>query len=383
MQRTNAPPRAPSAVTLFLCGDVMTGRGVDQILPHPGDGRIDEEFVRHAAGYVALAERRCGEIPRGRGFDYVWGDALDELSRVAPAARVINLETSVTRSDTPWPNKSIHYRMHPDNLPCLGAAGVDVCALANNHLLDYGPAGLVETLDILRRAGIKTAGAGRTLDDALRPAEVELAPGGRLLVFSLGTQDSGVLPRQAAGLDRPGVALLRDFSNAAADEVAARVTREKRAGDVAVASIHWGSNWGYAVPDDHVRFAHRLIDGGVDVVHGHSSHHPRPVEVYRGRLVLYGCGDLVNDYEGIDGYEEFRADLRLLYFATVDLTTGALVALRMTPMRARAMRLQRATPDEARWLSEALDEASRLFGSRIEQDDDGSLALRWAHAPRA
>jgi poly-gamma-glutamate capsule biosynthesis protein CapA/YwtB (metallophosphatase superfamily) len=56
------------------------------------------------------------------------------------------------------------------------------------------------------------------------------------------------------------------------------------------------------VDEDQVRFARRLIDGGVDVIHGHSSHDLRPVEVYRGRLILYGCGDCIDDYEGISGH---------------------------------------------------------------------------------
>jgi poly-gamma-glutamate synthesis protein (capsule biosynthesis protein) len=101
-----------------------------------------------------------------------------------------------------------------------------------------------------------------------------------------------------------------------------RVRREKRPGDVVLRSIHWGSNWGYDVTDDQVRFAHRLVDGGVDLVHGHSSHHPRPIEVHRGKLVLYGCGDLINDYDGISGHEEFRPDLRLLYFAALEPPPG-------------------------------------------------------------
>jgi hypothetical protein len=52
-----------------------------------------------------------------------------------------------------------------------------------------------------------------------------------------------------------------------------------------VVTIHWGANWGYGVPADQVRFAHRLIDGGISLIHGHSSHHPRRVEVYRGQAI--------------------------------------------------------------------------------------------------
>jgi poly-gamma-glutamate synthesis protein (capsule biosynthesis protein) len=148
-----------------------------------------------------------------------------------------------------------------------------------------------------------------------------------------------------------------------------------------VASLHWGSNWGYAVPRAHVRFAHRLIQGGVDIVHGHSSHHPRPIEVYRGKLVLYGSGDLIDDYEGIQGYEDFRDDLVLMYFPTVDAHTGHLIGLRMAPMRIRKMQLTRASPAEADWLGTRLGSISEAFGSRTGAAPDGSLLLRWQAAP--
>ena len=79
----------------------------------------------------------------------------------------------------------------------------------------------------------------------------------------------------------------------------------KQAGDLLLVSIHRGGNWGYEVPKAHKSFAHRLIDEArVDVVHGHWSHHVRPIEVHRGKLILYGCGDFINDYEGIGGRKE-------------------------------------------------------------------------------
>ena len=143
-----------------------------------------------------------------------------------------------------------------------------------------------------------------------------------------------------------------------------------------VVSIHWGPTWGYDVTADEVRFAHRLIDGGVDVIHGHSSHHPRPVEVYRGRLVLYGCGDAINDYEGIRGYEQFRGELRLLYLASVTAGTGMLAALHMVPMQAKNMRLRHASTADSRWMRTTLEQASRRFGSQIRHRPDGTLILQ-------
>jgi poly-gamma-glutamate capsule biosynthesis protein CapA/YwtB (metallophosphatase superfamily) len=172
------------------------------------------------------------------------------------------------------------------------------------------------------------------------------------------------------------VDFLPELSVAAADDVIARVQRQKRAGDIAVVSIHWGSNWGYGVSRSQVGFAHRLIDGGIDVVHGHSSHHPRPIEVYRDKLVLYGCGDFIDDYEGIGGHEEFRDDLRLLYFVSVEPGTGALAGLRMVPVQARRMRLEPASRSDAEWLRGVLDRCSRGFGILIDLEPDGALVLR-------
>ncbi len=226
--------------------------------------------------------------------------------------RVANLETSVTRSDDWAPGKGVHYRMNPDNVDVLRVAGVDVWSLANNHVLDFGLTGLEETVDVLTAAGQRLAGAGRDAAEAWRPADVG-ADGRRLVVWSVAHRSSGVRSSWAATATRPGVALLPALDDAAADELADRVREHRRPGDLVVVSVHWGGNWGYPVPPDQRRFAHRLVDAGVHVVHGHSSHHPRSPEVYRGGVVLYGCGDLVNDYEGIGGHERFRDDLRLVY----------------------------------------------------------------------
>jgi poly-gamma-glutamate synthesis protein (capsule biosynthesis protein) len=363
-------------VTVFVCGDVMTGRAVDQILPHPSDPRIYEEAVSDARTYIELAEEVNGPILRPVHPAYIWGDALDELEFVAPKARIVNLETSVTRSAKPWP-KGINYRMNPANVGCLTAAGIDICVLANNHVLDYVHSGLVETLETLHRADLKTAGAGRTLAEARQPAVVQLAGDSRVVVHGFGTRTSGIPPSWAATEDRPGVDFLVDLSENTAEAIEQRVREVKRAGDITIASIHWGNNWGYEVPAGHIRFAHRLIDSGVDIVHGHSSHHPRPIEVYRRRVIFYGCGDFLNDYEGISGFEQYRADLSLMYFATLDLASGDLIKLRMAPMQIRKIRLNRAAPRDASWLATRLGRVSTHFGVWAEMDEDGGLSLRW------
>jgi len=366
-----------AALTLFLCGDVMTGRGIDQILPHPDDPRLYEPWVSDAGTYVRLAEAANGPIPRRVDPAYIWGDALEILKVAAPDARIVNLETAVTRGGTAWEGKDIHYRMHPDNIACLTAAGLDCAALANNHVLDWGLAGLDETLHTLHRAGIRTAGAGRDRDAAQAPAVLDVPGQGRLLVFSFGLGDSGIPAEWCATPQRPGVARLEDLSAHTAQQMAGRIARVKRPRDLVLLSVHWGGNWGYRVPLEHRRFAHALVEeAGVDLVHGHSSHHPKGIEVWKGKLILYGCGDFLNDYEGIEGYEEFRGDLSLLYLPTLDLRSGRLLALDMHPLQIRRLRLNHAKPQDARWMWEVLARESAALDTEIRLDADG--CLRWA-----
>jgi poly-gamma-glutamate synthesis protein (capsule biosynthesis protein) len=246
----------------------------------------------------------------------------------------------------------------------------------------YGYAGLTETLESLTRSGLKATGAGRTLAEAQTPAIVTLANGTRVIVFAFGTDTSGIPLEWAARDDRPGVDLLADLSEATARRIVDRMRQVRGPRDLVVASIHWGSNWGYDVPREHVQFAHWLIDGGIDIVHGHSSHHPRPIEVYRERLILYGCGDFIDDYEGILGYEHYRDDLVLMYFATLSAATAELTALRMTPMQIRKMTLNKPSHADAGWLRDRLERVNASYGTHVDLTADGTLSLRWGDATR-
>jgi poly-gamma-glutamate synthesis protein (capsule biosynthesis protein) len=365
-----------ATVTLFLCGDVMTGRGIDQALPHPCDPVLYESWVKDARQYVELAERAHGPLSLPLTFEAIWGDALDELARRKPHARIVNLETAVTTSSTPWPMKGIHYRMNPANAPCLTAASIDCCVLSNNHVLDWGHEGLGETLKTLHCAGIQTCGAGLSVAQAARPAVLDVTGGGRVLVWGVCSETSGVPGSWAATRERAGVWLLPESPAEAASEIGAHVREWRRPGDVVVVSVHWGGNWGYDVPGWQTRLAHALVDeAAVDVVHGHSSHHAKGIETYHGKLVLYGCGDLLTDYEGIEGYEEFRGGLSLMYFAEIDTAGGDLVGMTMTPTRLERFRLNHASRCEAQWLAETLDRESRPRGAKVEPRSDGRFRL--------
>ena len=139
-----------------------------------------------------------------------------------------------------------------------------------------------------------------------------------------------------------------------------------------------GGNWGYAIPNEHRQFAYQLIDeAGVDVIHGHSSHHAKGIEVYKDRPVIFGCGDFLNDYEGIRGYEEFRSDLALMYFVSMDPATRKLVWFKMTPIQIKHFRANQVTSGDALWLRDTLNREGGKLGTRVDLNEDCTLKLHW------
>lgn len=363
---------------LFLCGDVMIGRGIDQIMRSPVTPEIFEPYLKDARDYVSLAEQVSGAIPRNVPPDYIWGELLSQIAAPDIDARIINLETSVTKRGAPWPGKGIQYRVAPSHLDCLKAAHIDCCELANNHVLDWGYQGLEDTLTSLEQAGIHQAGAGATEAQATAPAILSPAPDrspGRVLVFAYGLDSSGVPESWAAKADRPGVNYLHDLSDQSVERVAQQIRTVRQSGDIIVAGLHWGPNWGFDLPAGHRDFAHKLVDqAGIDILHGHSSHHVTPIEIYRNKLILYGCGDLLNDYEGIGQLGAFRADLGLMYFPTLNAHTGDLEQLVMIPTHIRRFQITSASDADTVWLTNCLNNICAELGTRITSKE-GQLTI--------
>lgn len=356
----------------------MTGRGIDQVMPEPAGPMLYERFVHDAREYVRLAERVHGAMAPPLPTSYPWGDALGAMDGLAPDLRIVNLETAITTSATPWPGKEVHYRMSPAHVGCLTAARLDACVLANNHVLDWGHQGLKDTLAALQGAGIASAGAGVDAKSAGAPAVLALPGGARLLLFAWAAPDSGVPTQWSATARRPGVGMLRQLDEADAQRVSDDVKRHRRPGDRVVLSFHWGANWVDRVPDVHRLFARRVIDlCAADLVHGHSSHHPLPVEIHAGKLILYGCGDLINDYEGILPPGPLRSDIGCLYAVTLAQEDGRLRALEIVPYQLRRFRLGRIDADASQWLHDLLTSGSLALGADLVTGADGRLRIRF------
>jgi poly-gamma-glutamate capsule biosynthesis protein CapA/YwtB (metallophosphatase superfamily) len=348
-----------SGLTLFLAGDVMTGRGIDQCLQRSVDPVLYEYYAKSAEQYVQLAERHSGPIPRPLAYRRLWGDAIPELRRRRPGTRIINLETALTTHPDPWPAKGIHYRMHPGNAPLLSAAGIDLCVLANNHTMDWGREGLAETLRTLHKIKMNTTGAGTDTQTAAAPATFRTGST-RLLVFAYATPCSGTPPAWKSGHSLPGMNVLDSLDTSGIGRVIDDIRSRRRPGDRVIVSMHWGGNWGYDIPSAQRTFAHSLLDAGAaDIIHGHSSHHPKRIEIYRRRLIIYGCGDLINDYEGIGGHEGYRDDLSVMFFPRIN-ADGTLHSLEATPMKIHRFSLCYPSAQEVEALAERWNREDHL-----------------------
>jgi poly-gamma-glutamate synthesis protein (capsule biosynthesis protein) len=344
---SSGPARADT--TLLLCGDVMTGQGIAPLLPPASADAY--RSVRSALDYVHDAESAArparsdpapGEaLPRPVCFDYAWGDALPLLRRAAPDLRLANLEACITARGTPS-SVPVHARLSPQQLPALAAIGVQGVVLAGPHALDWGPHGLHDTLASLRQAGIAGIGAGLDRAEAAQEAQWLLPGRARVRLLAYGHASCGLPPSAAADDRRPGINWLRDLDQSAIAAIAARVDAHRQQGDIVVVPLHWGAQWGYEVPEEQRRFARALVEAaGVDLVWGQASRHPRPIEVYRGRLILYGVGTFLKDAGVATGHEQLRPELAALYLPRL-APDGSLREFRLLPLRVHLFRLNRA-----------------------------------------
>lgn len=221
---------------------------------------------------------------------YPWGDTLPVL-RAADAV-VLNLECVLADRGEPWPEKAFTFRADSRTVAVLTGAGVTAVSLANNHSLDFGRDALEDCIATLGRHQIQPAGAGRSADSVWRPATFSAA-GVRVAVLAV----TDNMPEWEAHADAPGVCYVPLVSTDPRFNQLLNAIEEVRAyHDLVVVSAHWGPNWGYTPPPDHVEAAHRFVDRGADVVFGHSPHVFRGVALHRGKPILFSCGDYVDDY---------------------------------------------------------------------------------------
>ncbi|KAJ5740182.1 hypothetical protein N7493_000054 [Penicillium malachiteum] len=393
--------------TITLIGDVMLARQVDQLLPTSIDSPRDARNVSKIKSKHPSTLSEEAYIPSAP-----WGTTLPLLR--STDLFLINLETSVTTTNQAWPNKTYNYRMHPANLgPVLHAAHVDYASLGNNHVLDYSEEGLVETVWTLKEAGISFAGAGETTDEAYEPA-VLWVPRSVQEFHSRRVCGKVVLPSQMdekhrsesgegngfrvhvySASDHPQdwapipTFHFIDYSESTRERLKRLCMRSGMQSDssesdarpaLKIFSVHWGPNYSWT-PSDRIRsLAHFLIDEcDVDIVYGHSSHHVQGVEVYHGKVILYGCGDFVNDYVF---RETFRNDLGAVWrVITREAEKGRFILdrLEIFPIRIEEFRACLLDVDDKDhiWVREKIEKLSVELGTfaREELGLDGQIII--------
>jgi poly-gamma-glutamate capsule biosynthesis protein CapA/YwtB (metallophosphatase superfamily) len=196
-----------------------------------------------------------------------------------------NLESTVSTRGTPY-DKEYNFRAKPAALAGLAKhSGIDVLNLANNHTGDYGPRALVDTIDAVRKDGIKPVGAGTDVKHALRPRVVS-----RLGLRVAFVGFSEIAPIEfSAGTDRPGTA----WANPS--EIVAAVHAARRRADIVVATFHWGIERQTLETERQRQLADVAVKAGAQVVIGAHPHTLQPVRRQGGAIVAYSLGNFVFD----------------------------------------------------------------------------------------
>jgi len=299
----------------------------------------------------------------GRDPAAVWDGLLDRLGGLD--GLVLNLECCLSTRGQPRPGRTFHFRADPSwAVPALSAAGVSAVSLANNHVLDFGPTAFGDTLAALDEGELAAAGAGLDRERAFAPA---VAEAGDLTVAVVGLTDR--FPGYTAGPATPGTAFVRmDRHDPLTRRWVGEALRRARQTDpdLVVASLHWGPNWAVRPAESQRSFARWLVDHGVDVVHGHSAHVVQGVEVYRGRPILYDCGDFVDDYVVKEGLHNDRS---FLFELVVE--GGRPTALRLRPVEIDGEAVHPAGSEAAGWLRDRIRSLSTPFGTSIERAGSG------------
>lgn len=313
-------------VSLVLVGDIMLGRLVDKMSLDVSD-------------------------------EFIWGDTISLLRNADISLG--NLENVFTKSSEKVA-KVFNFKAQPSQIRFLKSAHFTVLNMANNHSLDFSVTGLLETVSLLDDAGILHVGAGKNAELA-RAGTVITRHGCRVGI--LGVTDNE--PCWDAGKNKPGIFYINTANAHARSKFCSFVAefKKKHKLDMFILSIHWGPNMRLRPSKVFRRFAHQLIDAGVDILHGHSAHVVQGMEWYHNRLICYDTGDFVDDY-AID--PELRNDLGVL--VRVSWQNKSIKCIEIIPTIIKNCQVNKATGEDFKFLSQRLQNLSGEFGTAVAID---------------
>ncbi len=294
------------------------------------------------AGDVMLG-RLVNKVLANAQFTYVWGDTIDIIKRADFS--LINLECPVSSKGKKWNKtfKVFHFRANLDAIQVLNSASIDYVSLANNHILDYDIEALLDTLDILDKNNISHSGAGRNLKEAMKPAILEKKlkpkpsnnnnPFHNVYTEKVNNNDNikntiriGIIsltdnePEWEAKDDLAGINYIPAILDP--DRYYYRlqnyIEQAKTQSDLVIVSSHIGPHFRETPSVKYVNFAHKIIDFGADIYWGHSNHMPQGIELYKhnnnNKIILYDCGDFIDDYAIDSNYRNDLSFIFLLHF---------------------------------------------------------------------
>ena len=270
---------------------------------------------------------------------------------------VCNLEAPLTRRGEAVAGKEFTFRARPESLAAIVAAGFNVFGLANNHLMDFGPLGLKDTLASLQAAGVYKAGAGENLHQARQPALVPLPEKNSavaLLSYSMTFPEAFFATRLKPGT-APGNLeyILRDVAAA------------KKDAPIVVVSNHWSAELLPTPKDYQIETAHRAIEHGARLVIGHHPHVLQGVEFYRGGVIFYSLANFV--------FGSYSQHCRTSIIARVEFSpAGEVIKVEAIPVwvfnpevnfRPRVL-----AGEEGKIVADEMRDLSKGLGTRVDYD---------------
>lgn len=263
-QSVHLPVNGPGASLRLPGGDKTSGDSLGAVISYfAGDCTLANHFEDFVGGRLDYPFQRLSLLPRSDVF-------------------MANLENPVTYR-TQKVKKEFNFKMNPRYLSVLQSAGINVVTLANNHTLDYGPEGLLDSIHYLDSVGIKHVGAGRNLAEARKPVVLEVKG---LRIGFLGYFGGGTF---AAGVSRPGVA--PRFEATLRNDIQ-RLRQNDKVGYVVV-NIHWGKEKALYPQQWQISLAHLAADAGADLVVGHHPHVLQGIEKYKNAVIAYSLGNFL------------------------------------------------------------------------------------------
>jgi len=312
-------------IKIGLMGDVMLGRSVDQYLDN-------------------------------KRYDYPWGEFKSILK--SNDLNILNLENAFTNSPCETP-KVFNFKAKPDRVNVLKAGNIHLVNLANNHILDYGEDGLIETIYTLDEAHIDHVGAGENFEEAQKGKIIQRG-GIRIGVLGLTDNESG----WKAGIE-PGTNYVNLNDT---DAIINELHTIRPYVDFLIVSIHWGPNMVSKPFKEHIQLAHLMIDYGVDLIHGHSAHVFQGIEIYKGKTILYDTGDFIDDYM-VD--PSMRNDFS--FFFQCEIENKKVSRIELIPVLIKNFQATRARGILANSIVRRMKNLCQKFQTNISIEDDKGI----------